>query len=162
MTTTPVPSITDDQLAAIEALALEATPGPWGRAGTDVAPTRNDQGTIYVELWKRVAEALSPADAEFIATANPATILAMIERIRELEKLADKSAIIDRCMEQLKCDEREGGIWTTCTLLLIGSASKLNSGRSEVTHEGVTIEGNDIGDWRVIVEKIPDNKPSKS
>lgn len=85
---TPAPSIKDDQLAWIEALAREATPGPWGRDGTDVAPTRNDQGTIYVELWKRVAEALSPADAEFIAAANPATILDMIARIRELERAA--------------------------------------------------------------------------
>lgn len=85
MTATPVPSITDDHLAEIEALAREATPGPWGFSGTDVAPTRNDQGTIYVEIWKRVAEDLCPADARFIASANPATILAMIARIRELE-----------------------------------------------------------------------------
>lgn len=73
------------------------------------------------------------------------------ERLRER---AEKYAVIERVMEMLKCDEREGGIWTACTLLLIGSAHGMNSARSTVDQEGVDIAGDNIGDWRVIVERL--------
>lgn len=73
-----------------------------------------------------------------------------------LQEKAEKFAIIERCMDQLRCDEREGGIWTICSLLLIGSAHQLNSGWSVVTQEGVTIGDAEIGNWRVTVEKLDD------
>ena len=50
--------------------------------------------------------------------------------------------------------KREGGIWTACTLLLIGSAHKMNSAKSVVDQEGVTVAGEQLGNWRVTVERI--------
>lgn len=86
---TPVPSITDDQLAEIEALARDAVPGPWKH--------EVDEDSCYGATFVMLdTGAYSPplcriddeATAEFVAVTNPATILAMIARIRELERAA--------------------------------------------------------------------------
>ncbi len=80
----------------------------------------------------------------------------LLELIAENERLAakaEKFAAIERVMEMLECDEREGGIWTACSLL-ISSAHKMNSGRSVVDQEGVTVAGEQLGDWRLTVERI--------
>ena len=139
---------------ALRALAEKATPGAWGKDGVYVCTTITAGETIYVQTWNAVAESHQESNAQFIAAANPATVLALLDEIEALREKAEKFAIIERCMDQLECDEREGGIWTIWTLLLIGSAHRLNSSNSVVTQEDVTVEGQDIGDWRVTVDRI--------
>ena len=85
------------------------------------------------------------------ALAERDQLRAEVEALREK---ADKYATIERVMEVLECDEREGGIWTACTLLLISSAHKMNSAKSVVDQEGVTVAGEQLGNWRVTVERI--------
>lgn len=79
---------------------------------------------------------------------------AAISRAEDLREKSDKYATIERVMEMLQCDEREGGIWTACSLVLISSAHKMNSTLSTVEPKGVTFEGEQLGDWRVTVERI--------
>lgn len=87
---------------------------------------------------------------ELAALSAPAAgqdVGALVER-------AEKFAVIEKVMDMLECDEREGGVWTACTLLLISSAHKMNSAESIVTQESVTVDGENIGDWRVTVQRI--------
>lgn len=95
MTTAPVQSITDVQLAELESKAKEATPGQWGRDGYFVCPARAEAGTTYVESWRPAAEARSVENARFIAAANPATILALIATIRELTAAVPRWISVD-------------------------------------------------------------------
>lgn len=99
-----------------------------------------------------------------VVNGEEAQLLEIAQLRTEIEALrekAEKFAIIERCMEQLQCDEREGGIVTACTLLLIGSAHQMNAARAVVTQEGVTISGEVVGDWRVTIERTakPKNQP---
>lgn len=79
---------------------------------------------------------------------------ALLAENEALRENADKWQIIERAMEQLKADERGGSIWSVCARLLISTAHKLNSATSTVTEEGVTIGDQEIGDWRVTVERV--------
>ena len=102
----------------------------------------------YDSLSKRLHETLEK---------HLATLSQLEQKERECEELrekADKFATIERVMEMLACDEREGGVWTACTLLLISSAHQMNSAISTITQEGVTVQGKRLGDWRVTVEQL--------
>ena len=76
-------------LEKLEQLAKAATPGRW--------PNFND-ADIREQLWRhydwdKKRESRSPicipySDAEYIAAANPETMLALIERIKKLEAVA--------------------------------------------------------------------------
>lgn len=81
-----IPSCTDDLLAEIEAAAKAATPGQWGADGSFVCTARTEGGTTYVETWSGVSDANRVEDARYIAKANPANVLALTARVRELEK----------------------------------------------------------------------------
>lgn len=80
--------MTPADLSRIETLAREATPGPWER---DELQPRAVYRAKYDDCLRRVSEC--PAlygqqamrDAAYIAAANPAAVLALIERVRELE-----------------------------------------------------------------------------
>jgi hypothetical protein len=78
--------MTDAELAALEAAARAATPGPWFRAIANDTAIRSDDVDIaqtvgaYELEWERME-----ADAAYIAAANPAAILALIQRVREAE-----------------------------------------------------------------------------
>ncbi|WP_434706899.1 hypothetical protein J3Q07_08285 [Pseudomonas sp. D4-18] len=76
--------------------------------------------------------------------------------VEDLRKDADKWKSVQRAGDQLLSDERGAAIWSACSRVLISVASELNSGRSVVTQEGVTIGDREIGDWRVTVERIDD------
>lgn len=71
-----------------------------------------------------------------------------------LRKDADKWKIVQRCMDLLQADERNASIWSVCSRLLISTAHKMNSAISTVLEEGVTIGEEEVGDWRVTVERV--------
>lgn len=82
----------------------------------------------------------------------------VIELPEEVVKNAEKWKIVQRCMDMLQADERNASIWSACSLLLISTAHKLNSATSTVLEEGVTIGEEEVGDWRVTVERVSSNK----
>ena len=135
--------------------ALAAAPSqPAVRAEENYSTTSDRyRAELYDEVWQRardmgygnVTMALEDL-AAFRANAH-----AEAEALREK---AGKYATIERVMKMLECDERDGGVWTACTLLLISSAHKMNSAKSVVEQEGVTVAGEQIGNWRVTVERI--------
>jgi hypothetical protein len=82
-----IPSVTDDLLAEIEAAARAATPGPW----------RVDQNNEGLHLRSYDGKSMmcnadyypwvpGSCDFDYIAAANPANVLALIARIKELEE----------------------------------------------------------------------------
>lgn len=83
MSTRPVMSITDDQIAEIDALAWRATPGPWTLTldrGLSVAS--NEWGLFDI----RQDQPNFVVDAHYAAAANPASVLGLITRLREAER----------------------------------------------------------------------------
>lgn len=89
-----------DSEKELRRLAEAATPGPWRRAGTESKPCpvvsalNKEKGyQIHSMLWvKRDTPAVYDGmrdvynrDAAFIAAANPAAVLALLDRIKELE-----------------------------------------------------------------------------
>ena len=98
MTTAPVHSITDEQIAEIEALASKATPGEWW---IDSHGHRMTAGPFHETVFiadDRIGKASrhhetgnlshwpNDWDASYIAAACPANIIALITRLREAEK----------------------------------------------------------------------------
>ena len=84
-------------LKAIRAAAEAATPGPWEAAGPSFgAPLPkylNEVGRINEdEMFEEVCVSPSPeddacsADMNYIATANPATVIALLDRLEAAEK----------------------------------------------------------------------------
>lgn len=84
-------------LDALEAVARDATPGPW-IADPPSAWDTDDVGGYQLQAAVRVkdsgsitwddhgGEVFKPADAEFIATFDPPTVRALITRLREAER----------------------------------------------------------------------------
>lgn len=69
----------------LKRLAEAATPGKWSSCGSYLAPTREENGTTYVESWRSIAMVPADNDRQFIATANPATVLALIAENERLK-----------------------------------------------------------------------------
>lgn len=108
------------RLDEIEALAKRATPGPWAaydsnegtwppRPGWSVAndafhnPPADDEDAPWIAVDLHVGQ---QADAEFIAAADPSTVLALIARTRAVED-ALQEARAEVAREQVHCnDER--------------------------------------------------------
>ena len=90
--------MTADDFADLARHAEAATPGPWRRAGTYVETVPEFDLHRFDVMGIDVAKAtMTEADAEFIAAANPATILRLIEdrdalaaRLAAVEALADE------------------------------------------------------------------------
>src|SRR5690625_7693713 len=92
-------------------LAQAATPGPWDY----------DDSTIYAGDWESAIASYdfagNPADAEFIAAANPATILRLIADLREWHRVAASNEAArnearierDRLRAALRSEERRVG-----------------------------------------------------
>ncbi|GEM_PF-1994037 len=77
--------------------------------------------------------------------------------LAERDALAEKArrfGFVEKAMEALACDEREGGIVTAASLILISSAHRMNAKRGVIDQEGVTLDDGQIGDWRVTIERI--------
>jgi len=72
--------MTPEQLNEIERLAKAATPGPWRVDGNgDIIQTNHVTRDVWFIPRKR-------EDTEYTARMDPATTLAMVARIRELEE----------------------------------------------------------------------------
>ena len=109
MTTGLVMSITDELVAELEALAGKATPGPWGYDGSYVCTVRNDGETVYVQSWDPVADALLSKNVHYIASANPATILALLAERAELRRvIADVKWRVTDTTDQLQTTGFDG------------------------------------------------------
>lgn len=91
MSTRPVMSITDDQIAEIEALAGCATPGPWGLTlDRDLSVASSEWGLFDI----RQDQPNFAVDAHYAAAANPASVLGLITRLRESERDAARYRFI--------------------------------------------------------------------
>lgn len=96
MTTSPITSITEELLAELDQLAGKATPGPWAAERDQVGPRSQEDDQSYGMLipvayierfdWPENAD----ANKSLIAAANPATILALLQHVRELSKDRDR------------------------------------------------------------------------
>lgn len=76
-------TITDDQIAEIEALAGRATPGPWSLAlDRDLSVASSEWGLFDV----RQDQPNFVVDAHYVAAADPASVLGLIARLREAER----------------------------------------------------------------------------
>jgi hypothetical protein len=89
---TPDPDPTAGRLAELERLARAATPGPWEAEHRCHGRTAADDEAGGLGLEVRGPEPATDrgqfargADAAFIAAAHPGTVLALVERVRELE-----------------------------------------------------------------------------
>lgn len=75
-------TLTDEKLARLREVASKATPGPWSQAAGAPcyvhAPASNGPD---------VARCVSESDAAYIAEAHPGTMIALLDRVRELEAL---------------------------------------------------------------------------
>lgn len=90
-TTPPVTTITDDLLAELEQLAGKATPGPWVLEADD----DSCMGAVYLVSEQRdypqpIARLTGWHDQNYLAIANPATILALLKHVRELRADAER------------------------------------------------------------------------
>ena len=83
--------MTESELAALEALANAATPGPWHESpcsnggallkrGTDVGPERHGQSSVQI---------VPASDAAYIAAMHPGTVLGLIAEVRRLRGIAE-------------------------------------------------------------------------
>lgn len=106
MTTSPVVSITDEQIDELEMLACKASPGPWwidshghtmrSMDSYEVVFHHKDAGkAVRHEETGNLSHWRNDWDASFIATANPETILALIADARRYRYLRNIAAGVD-------------------------------------------------------------------
>ena len=115
MTTSPVTSITDELLAELEQLAGKATPGPWQWDGREV----EDDGYVHIPECSYLVGAICLADnyegyqddCDFMAKANPTTILALLQHVRELTKDRERLDSLDKLCEAYGFEIHEGNRW---------------------------------------------------
>lgn len=90
-------TITDDQIAEIEALAGRATPGPWGLTlDRDLSVASSEWGLFDV----RQDQPNFVVDAHYAAAANPKSVLGLITRLREAERWkADASQVLNPLLD---------------------------------------------------------------
>lgn len=127
--------ITKEQFAELERLARAASPGPWEyqtsngwlRVGTTPANRGRMDGDIVAN------DAASPANMAYIAAANPATVLALLDRIAEQEQDAAryrwllKKAWFQRAFERYDFDDG-------------GSQRKFEACADKIIDEGIARE----------------------
>lgn len=77
--------MTDTELNALEAAAVAATPGPW-RADSLNNVRHGSEIVIHATIAYVEPRA---ADAAYVATANPATILKLIAKLRQVNAERD-------------------------------------------------------------------------
>lgn len=102
--------MTDEDVKKLGELAQAATPGPW-----EVDGTISVMGDVKPETWETVCltgdfmgsdegekKAQNEANARYIAAANPAAVLALIERVRQAEaKAAQNGRLADAASDDV-------------------------------------------------------------
>lgn len=92
--------------AALRAVAEKATPGPWRTASNrplgpwvdrDTTPMAADGQPVLSRNWKEVC-----LNAAFIAAANPAVVLALLDALDEAEKDMQRLDDFDNCCHAIK------------------------------------------------------------
>lgn len=78
--------MTEIDLNDLREKAEAATPGPWSSSGSQVW---GHDGNLVAAVRDH-SELVDRPDAEFIAAANPATVLALIERLKTAEHERDE------------------------------------------------------------------------
>ncbi|AXT46414.1 ead/Ea22-like family protein [Chromobacterium rhizoryzae] len=116
--------MTNDQLAELASLARAATPGPW-RAGRPREIVSTSEVCIDTDIGPKVLLsgnsnfiAEGERDAAFAAAANPSTVLALLDRIAELEV-------------QNECEEHFCKGWRDQAIGLVRDVSRLERERDE-------------------------------
>ncbi|MCU6241182.1 ead/Ea22-like family protein [Enterobacter asburiae] len=74
---------------ALRESAKKATPGPWdiARNGKTITSNQSHPVAVITEDFHRfLANGKTGGDAEFIAAANPATVLALLDELEAKEK----------------------------------------------------------------------------
>ncbi|HHT0061507.1 TPA: ead/Ea22-like family protein [Raoultella planticola] len=77
---------------AMKAAAEKATPGPWGVARdgkTLVSNQSHPIATVSDAMHRMLADGSTGKDAEFIALANPANILALVNALKKAQRYAN-------------------------------------------------------------------------
>jgi hypothetical protein len=102
--------MTPEELAALKALAEKATPGPWDACGTGayVAMMQiiNDRITKYVSA-PQAGMCMSDADVQYIAAANPQTVLKLIAEVsrRRAQIAKIRAAFFEHGLEKVMYDD---------------------------------------------------------
>lgn len=115
-------------LYELEKLAKAATPGPWrwrhfGRM-TEPPVLVADHGSRHVIITDAMTRCRTNGDlipmyqdqpnSDYIASANPTTILALIQRVRNLERVAEAAKALKNGNSICTCER--SGICERCTL----------------------------------------------
>lgn len=131
MTTSPVVTITDELVAELEVAANNATPGQW--LAVDYGSYDGNEPHWYVDTSAQKADifdelngTMSPnhwdvargaCDMQYIAKANPATILALLSERAELKRSVKR---IDSALNEAKYRIEQGRVWNGMGWTLTG------------------------------------------
>jgi hypothetical protein len=78
--------MTDEQLDSLEAVARNATPGPWNAVGQCVA---DSDRYVLANCNTNFSKGQVVSNAAYIAAANPAAVLELIAMVRSLQNERD-------------------------------------------------------------------------
>ena len=134
----------------LERLARAATPGPWEMSPGPVAPScvyASDEPTLGDVVCAapvpecKVSLTAWPANAAFIAAANPTAVLELLDRVAELERrntsLMSAMAKYNRLLDAFRLNEDEGDaeLITRITTLEAALAAAQKERRTEFSIE---------------------------
>ena len=91
--------VTDTQLAALEKLAQAATPGPWvvyTDSNFDGHQIESEDGVERIVCPETSDGVRREEDAEYIAAANPAVMLGLIDELRQARR--ERDWVIERVL----------------------------------------------------------------
>jgi hypothetical protein len=90
------PPLTDPELFEIEALACDATPGPWEaqtvldfQTGESTRVVAHAEGGEYVYVVERDGE-VAEGDQRYIAAVDPDKVLKLVREIRRLRRVEER------------------------------------------------------------------------
>lgn len=81
----------DNKLSELKEAAMAATPGPWGinRTGNTIVSNQSHPvATVSDAFHRQLAGGGVGKDAEFIAAANPAVVLALLAELERYKQYA--------------------------------------------------------------------------
>jgi hypothetical protein len=108
--------LSDSELHAIEALALDATPGPWEpQVVMDYQTGESARVVVHAPAGDELqyvvegAQGLAEADQRFIAAMHPDAVLRLVREVRRLRKVQERHEMMCGIVEHLNAFlERRG------------------------------------------------------